>query len=152
MSQRRNVLPCIVFLLIFSLAAAQAAEEDGRTQTKLEKLPPSPLLLETPKGVEGDFTVAAEAPSLEFALFPNQWEGARLWSAWGDSVWADGKFYAAIGDHDTPHGTAYVYRTDPETGLVDLIVDFRRATGADKGRYARGKIPAPICDAGDAWH
>lgn len=130
------------------MARAQAAEKTA----KLERLGPSPRLLKAPEGLAGDFTVAREAPTLDFAVFPNQWAGARLWSAWGDSLCApDGNFYASIGDHATPHGTSYVYRIDPRRGTVDLIVDYNAIVGLKKPDYAPGKIHAPICDGGDGW-
>lgn len=119
----------------------------------IEAIPPSPLMLKAPEDVEGDFTIAKEAPRLDFCILPNQWEGARLWSSWGDAVWAsDGNVYTSIGDHDGPHGTAYIYRIDPDARRADLVIDVDKALGlTNPERYAPGKIHAPIVDAGDGW-
>jgi len=116
----------------------------------MERLPRAPSLLTPPPGLTGDFDVAATAPELDFAFFPNQWDGARLWSAWGDAICAsDGRFYASIGDHAGPHGTTYVYRVAPDTRRIDLIIDYNAVVGASPDRYTPGKIHAPICEGRD---
>lgn len=150
--RRVHTMGCLAFLcLIGALRGGAASEPDQRTAT-LERLPGSPLLLTPPDGVEGDFDVAGEAPELDFAVFPNQWEGANLWSAWGDSLWAsDGNVYASIGDHDGPRGASYVYRVDPTARRVDLIVEYNEVAGVTRGPYSPGKIHAPICEGPDGW-
>jgi len=150
-------LPACLALTIFcgGLIAAEVALADeavGKT-AKLKKLPKSRLLLQAPQDVKGDFAVAKEAPQVEFAYFPNQWEGARLWSSWGDSLAAtDGNFYASIGDHAAPHGTAYVYRIDPEASAVTLVVDYNAVVGIkDEEKYTPGKIHGGLVDGEDGW-
>jgi len=139
-------------MLASACSLAQLVAGDSKYVAKLERLEPSPLVLKAPDGVKGDFTVAKEAPAIDFAFFPNQWEGARLWSDWGDSICAsDGNFYAAIGDHEGPHGTSYVYRINPARAEVELIVDYNKVVGMPAGKYSPGKIHAPICEMGDGW-
>jgi len=131
-----------------------AADEPSQQTAKLERLGSSPLLLKAPEGVTGDFSVAKTAPVVDFAVFPGQWEGARLWSSWGDSLFADdGKFYASIGDHAAPHGTAYVYRIDPESRTVQLVVDYNKAAGlpSEETKYTPGKIHGALVQAKDGW-
>ena len=135
-----------------ALCACAFCGEPTAAVATLKRLEASPLLLTAPAGVAGDFAVAKEPPVIEFAFFPNQWEGARLWSAWGDSVRApDGKFYASIGDHNGPHGTSYVYCINPASREVRLIVDYNAVVGVAADRYGPGKIHAPICELGDGW-
>jgi hypothetical protein len=121
-------------------------------QAKLERLPASPLLLQPPQGLSGDFAIAREAPEIDFAIFPGQWEGAKLWSSWGDSLFAaDGKFYASLGDHDAPHGTAYVHAIDVEKQTVTQVVDYNQVVKREKDQYTPGKIHGPLVEGGDGW-
>jgi len=150
---RSSAVLCLcVTSVLWSACSALGLADDPDKTARLERFEPSALLLKVPEGVKGDFAVAKEAPALDFAVFPNQWEGARLWSAWGDSVCgSDGKFYASVGDHASPYGTSYVYCVDPQSKRVDLIVDYNAVVGMPKGKYAPGKIHAPLCDGGDGW-
>ncbi|MCA9114661.1 MAG: hypothetical protein KDA79_06210 [Planctomycetaceae bacterium] len=125
-------------------AAEKVTETGGQTSVRLEQLPDSPSLLKAPAGA--NVAVAKTAPKIEFAYFPGQWEGARLWSCWGDSLRAaSGKFYASVGDHDAPHGTAYVYEIDSAAGTVKLVSDYHAVVGVkDKAKYSSGKIHGAV--------
>lgn len=125
-------------------AAEKVTETGGQTSARLEQLPDSPSLLKAPAGAKVE--VAKTAPKIEFAYFPGQWEGARLWSCWGDSLRAaSGKFYASVGDHDAPHGTAYVYEIDSDQGTVKLVADYHAVVGVkDKTKYSSGKIHGAV--------
>src|SRR5690606_24563608 len=91
MASCRNPLVLLACVLCV-VASAHAAEH----QTKLERLPDSPSVLKPPAGLD-NVTVAKTAPQIDFAVFPNQWDGAKLWSSWGDALRAaDGKFYASV--------------------------------------------------------
>ena len=140
-------------LLLAPIAVLGQAPRDATgASATLEKLPPSPALLHPPDGVEGDFAVAREAPEVEFAVLPGQWQGAELWSAWGDAIWAsDGKCYASIGDHHSPHGCSYVYQVDPDEKTVKLVVDVNALLKIPEDKYTAGKIHAPLVDLGDGW-
>jgi len=128
------------------------AEGQEPAAAKLQDLKVSPSLLKAPAGVAGDFTVAREAPAIEFGFLPGQWEGAKLWSAWGDAVFAsDGKFYAAIGDHADPGGHTYVYQIDPGGKTIKLVVDVNKVLAVPEGKYTPGKIHAPVVEGGDGW-
>ena len=103
-----------------------------------------------PEGVSGNFTVAKTVPKIDFGVFPGQWEGARLWSNWGDSLFAkDGKFYASIGDHDGPEGTAYVYVIDPVSAKIEQVVDYNEHVSVPKGAYTPGKIHGALVQPKD---
>jgi len=140
-------------LLLLPLALSSAAAESPSHSALLKPLPKSKLLLQAPGDLSGDFAVAGTIPQVEVAFFPNQWEGARLWSSWGDGLRAsDGNYYLSIGDHDAPHGTAYVYRVDPRKGTVELVVDFNTVLKvANKEHYTPGKIHGAIVDGQDGW-
>src|SRR5947208_11599318 len=68
----------------------------------------SPKLLERPAGFPADVAIAKTAPTVDFAFFPGQDYPGNPWSAWGDSLAANGKYYASIGDHQAL-GNAFVY-------------------------------------------
>lgn len=130
----------------------EAAESGTRTPavTRLQRLKPSKLLLKPPEGLPGGFAVARTAPDVDFAVLPGQFSGARLWSSWGDVLAAsDGRFYAAIGDHDAPHGTTFVYCVDPKEKTVTRVIDCNRIAPAPPDKYSPGKIHAPLVQADD---
>jgi len=146
--------PVVVAVSVVTLVTigVEAAESDARTPavTRLERLKPSKLLLKPPEELAGGFTVARTAPDVDFAILPGQFSGARLWSSWGDVLAAsDGRFYAAIGDHDAPHGTTFVYCVDPEEKTVTRMIDCNRIVPAPPDKYSPGKIHAPLVQADD---
>ena len=57
--------------------------------------------------------VATHAPTVDFLYYPGQTYAGNPWSNWGDSSFAKGKYYSAIGDHLAPQGNAYVFEYDP---------------------------------------
>ena len=124
------------------------------TVARMERLRPSPLLLEVPdsipEAVRAEFDVAHEAPRLRWGVLPGQWEGASLWSTWGDALCAsDGKYYLSIGDHDSPHGSCFVHSVDPRTRKMALVVDVNEVVGMPRKGYAPGKLHCPIVEATD---
>jgi len=149
---RRSAAALLSFVIVSFAVSGEAPKDATGASATLETLPASPALLQAPDGVEGDFAVSKEAPTIEFAVLPGQWKGAELWSAWGDAIWAsDGKCYASIGDHDGPHGCSYMYQIDPETKAVKLIVDVNAILKIPQDKYTAGKIHAPPVDIGDGW-
>lgn len=144
----------IGFMVLFGLGSACAAEAPGAESTvaAIRHLEPSPLLLKQPDALKADIAVANTPPALDFAIYPAQWAGGKLWSSWGDSLFGtDGNYYASTGDHDGPFGHAYVYVIDPAAKETRLIVDYNAVVGIPKGSYSPGKIHAPICEGGDGW-
>lgn len=141
-----------VGIVIPGISGIEAAESDAQTWavTRLERLKPSKLLLKPPEGTPGGFTVARKTPEVDFAILPGQFSGARLWSSWGDVLAAsDGRYYAAIGDHDAPHGTTFVYCVDPIEKTVTRVIDCNRIVPAQPDKYSPGKIHAPLVQADD---
>ena len=131
---------------------AVAKERPAPPVVTMDRLEPTPSVLEAPEGVKGDFRVASKAPAIDFGILPGQWKGAKLWSAWGNAVCAsDGKFYVAIGDHDHPHGHTCVYAVDPIGKTIKQVLDVDKVLGRPADEYAPGKIHAPLIDAGDGW-
>jgi sugar lactone lactonase YvrE len=129
---------------------ARGADGQGATVAPLVTLPPSPQLLRAPAALQGQVRVAATAPRIDFAVFPGQSEQARLWSSWGEAVFAsDGKFYASLGDHDAPHGAAYVYAIDPAERTVQRVVDFNAQLKRTADQYTPGKIHCPLVEGYD---
>jgi hypothetical protein len=130
--------------------AAVAAETEASTPAvaRLERLKPSPSLLQPPPTLSDGFAVARTAPEVAFAVYPSQFAGARLWSSWGDVLAAsDGCFYAAIGDHDAPHGKTFIYRVDPVQQTVTRVIDCNQVVPAPSDKYSPGKIHAPLVEA-----
>ncbi len=132
------------------LLDARFAGAQETLEAPLAALPASPVLLRPPADLQGEFRVAAVAPRLDFAVYPGQIEGARLWSSWGEAVFAsDGKFYASLGDHDAPHGAAYVYAIDPARRTVRRVVDFNAQLKRGADQYTPGKIHCPLVEGSD---
>jgi len=141
-----------VGIVALGIIDIEAAEPETRTPavTRLQRLKPSKLLLKPPEGLPGGFAVARTAPNVDFAVLPGQFSGARLWSSWGDVLaGCDDRFYAAIGDHDAPHGTTLVYCVDPKEKTVTRVLDCNRIVPAPPDKYSPGKIHAPLVQADD---
>jgi hypothetical protein len=96
-------------------------------------------------------TVAKAAPTMDFAYFPGQSYAGKPWSAWGDSTFAGGKYYASIGDHLAPAGTAYVYEFDPATKQFRQLIDVKKLLSPPEGHYAPGKIHTQLTMGKDGW-
>lgn len=95
-----------------------------------------------PEGVKlrDGVTVAKKAPTIDFMYFPVQTYAGKPWSNWGDSTFADGKYYASIGDHLAPAGTAYVFEYDPAKKALRQLLDLKKLLNMPEGHYVPGKI------------
>lgn len=98
--------------------------------------------------LQKDVAVAKTAPTIDFLYFPGQTYAGRPWSNWGDSLAANGKYYASIGDHLAPAGNAFVYEYDPEKKRFRQLVDVRKVLELPEGHYTPGKIHGRL-DLGD---
>ena len=165
----RSVHFFLITVLLFSgMASSHAADPAPKAQrppavdappadlkiktAKLKTFTPAAAdVLKVPEGVTGDFDVAKTPPAIRFAILPGQWKGASLWSSWGDALFAsDTNFYCSIGDHNGPHGYSYVFKVDPKSGTVDMIVDVDAVLKTPAKDYAPGKIHAPLMEF-DGW-
>ena len=110
----------------------------------------SPDFLKPPAGFPADVVVAKTAPTVDFAFFPGQDYPGKPWSAWGDSLAVNGKYYAAVGDHLAP-GNAFVYEYDPATKQFRQLVDVKKLLQLPDGHYAPGKIHSRLDLGSDGW-
>ena len=99
------------------------------------------------KGVE----VAKAPPTIEFMYFPGQTYMGNPWSAWGESLAANGRYYASLGDHRAPGGNAFVYEYDPDKHAFRQLVDLRKLLDLPEGHYTPGKIHSRLDLADDGW-
>lgn len=120
----------------------------------------SPDFLKPPAPLKSGVAVAQTPPKVDFLLYPGQDYPGKPWSAWGDSTFARGKYYSAIGDHlalggkgDDPKrsGNAFVYEYDPATKKLRRLVDVRKLLGLPEGHYTPGKIHSRIDMGEDGW-
>src|SRR4029077_3025517 len=100
-----------------------------------------------PKGI----AVAKAAPTVDYLFFPGQTYAAKPWSNWGDSIFANGKYYASIGDHLAPAGNAFVYEYDPEKKKIRQLVDVKKLLNLPEGHYVPGKIHSRLDMGDDGW-
>ncbi len=100
--------------------------------------------LEPPVELQPGVQVARQRPTIEFAYYPGQDYPGRPWSNWGDSLFANGRYYSAIGDHLAPQGNAFVYEYDPQARTLKQIVDVRQVIDLPEGHYTPGKIHSRI--------
>ncbi|MBY0525722.1 MAG: hypothetical protein K2R98_20115 [Gemmataceae bacterium] len=98
--------------------------------------------------LKSDVAVAKAAPTIDFLYFPGQTYAGKPWSNWGDSLAANSKYYASIGDHLAPAGNAFVYEYDPEKKTLRRLVDVRKTLDLPDGHYTPGKIHGRL-DLGD---
>ena len=111
----------------------------------------APQFLKGPTTLKADVTIAKTAPTIDFAFFPGQSYPGKPWSAWGDSLAVNGKYYAAIGDHLAPAGNAFVYEYDPAAKKFRQLVDVRKVLGLPDGHYTPGKIHSRLDLGDDGW-
>jgi hypothetical protein len=155
----RLVLPLAAVLLAAAPALAQKRQPKAPAPTFPPALPGgkkivsdnSADLLARPDGIAKEVAVAKAAPTVELLYFPGQDYAGRPWSAWGESLFAGGKYYAAIGDHLAPAGNAFVYEYDPAKKALRRIVDVRKVLDLPEGHYTPGKIHSRIDLASDGW-
>ena len=111
----------------------------------------SPDFLKAPATLKPEVTVAKTAPTIDFSFFPGQNYAGKPWSAWGDSLAVNGKYYAAIGDHLAPAGNAFVYEYDPTAKAFRQLVDVRKILNLPDSHYTPGKIHSRIDLGSDGW-
>lgn len=113
----------------------------------------SEVFITLPAGVtlKPGVTVAKAAPTIDFAYFPGQSYAGKPWSAWGESTFASGKYYASFGDHLAPGGTAYVYEYDPAKQTFRQLIDVKKLLGLPDGHYKPGKIHTQLVMGKDGW-
>src|SRR5262249_9651650 len=102
-------------------------------------------------GLREGVAVAKTAPTVDFLYYPGQTYVGKPWSNWGDSVAANGKYYASIGDHLAPAGNAFVYEYDPEAKKFRLLADVRKVLDLPEGHYTPGKIHGRLDLGDDGW-
>lgn len=149
LSRRNRSIPVVTLLAVLaaaSLDAAAARREDEMTYPPA--LPggqkvvtdTSPDFLKPPATLREGVEVAKEPPTIDFLYYPGQTYAGKPWSNWGDSLAANGKYYASIGDHLAPAGNAFVYEYDPAAKDFRLLLDVRKLLNLPDGHYTPGKI------------
>lgn len=111
----------------------------------------SPDFLQPPATLLPGVAIAKTPPAVDFTYYPGQTYRGNPWSNWGDSLFANGKYYASVGDHLAPGGTAFVYEFDPATKKFRQLVDVKKLLGLPAGRYTPGKIHTQLALARDGW-
>ena len=162
----------VAAILVFGIAvliggnqsdlAAQAKEKKWKAGIDLPYPPKLPgdkemvtdksdaFLKATTKLAEG-VTIAKEAPTIDFAYVPGQTYKGKIWSVWGDSTFANGKYYTAFGDHDAPGGNAFIYEYDPAKKSFRLICDIKKLLNLKEGMYVPGKVHTTLTMGSDGW-
>jgi len=147
----------LVVLLSFSALARSAPPETKAT------FPPSlpggqevmtdtsDEFLKPPATLRPDVAVAKTPPTVDFLFYPGQTYPGNPWSNWGDSVAANGKYYASIGDHLAPAGNAFVFEYDPATRKMRQLADVRKLLALPDGHYTPGKIHGRLDVGSDGW-
>lgn len=120
---------------------------DGRTYVRDK----SEDFLRPAASLQKGIDIAKTPPTVEFLYYPGQTYPGKPWSAWGDSLAVNGKYYASVGDHLAPGGNAFVYEYDPEKHTFRRLVDLRQVLALPDGHYTPGKIHSRLDLAGDGW-
>jgi hypothetical protein len=107
--------------------------------------------LKPPATLTSDVAIAVTAPTIDLMFFPAQNYPGNPWSAWGDSIATEGKYYASIGDHLAPGGNAFVFEYDPATKKLRQLVDVRKLLALPEGHYTPGKIHGRIDLVDEGW-
>lgn len=111
----------------------------------------SPDFLKPAAAIRDGVAIAKSPPTVDFLYFPGQTYPGKPWSNWGDSLAANGKFYASIGDHLAPAGNAFVYEYDPSTKTFRQLLDLKKLLNLPDGHYVPGKIHSRLDLGDDGW-
>ncbi|MSR66240.1 MAG: hypothetical protein EXS24_02570 [Pedosphaera sp.] len=148
---------------VASLIAADAPKKKAKSAVEEVTYPPrlpggkilvtdtSPDFLKPPTSLLAGVVIAKVPPTVDFLYFPGQDYPGKPWSNWGDSLFANGKYYASIGDHLAPAGNAFVYEYDPAAKKLRRLLDVRSVLNLPEGHYAPGKIHSRIDMGSDGW-
>lgn len=139
------------FLLLLALSGQMATFPPSLPGGKAVAVESGPELLEPPATLVKGVTIAKTAPVVELRYLPGQDYAGRPWSVWGESLFAGGKYYTAIGDHLAPQGNAFVYEYDPEKKALRRIADLRKTLALPAGHYTPGKIHTRLDLGSDGW-
>lgn len=110
-----------------------------------------PAALASDASFAKEVTIAKTSPTVDWHFYPGQAYAGKPWSNWGDSLAANGKYYASIGDHLAPQGNAFVYEYDPATQRFRKLVDVRDVLKLPDGHYTPGKIHGRLDLSDDGW-
>jgi hypothetical protein len=116
------------------------------TDTAQAFITPPPFL--SPQPAEGDYTVAATPPTIDFLYFPGQTYPGSPWSAWGNGCVYEGKYYCGIGDHAW---RARVFEYDPAAKTLRQLLDIKDFLNLPEGTYTPGKLHGFISPDRDGW-
>ena len=111
----------------------------------------APEFLKAPPTLRAGVLIAKTAPTVDFRYYPGQDYPGNPWSAWGDSIAANGKYYASIGDHRAPGGNGFVYEYDPATKAMRKLAEIRATLALPEGDYTPGKIHSRLDLGSDGW-
>ncbi len=115
----------------------------------------SERLLQAPESIRvflgKDLTVAAESPSIEFAVVPVKPQffadpppgnSVGPWSNWSQANFypKSGKFYSAVGDHGAYDAHLYIVEYDPARKTVRCLPEINAVLGRSKDQFGEGKI------------
>jgi hypothetical protein len=161
--------PCPIGLLLFVFVKLAGGAEKLPAATEVPYPPTlrggqekvtetSDEFLRAPSTVPPGVAIAKAVPTVELRFYPGQNYPGNPWSAWGDSLVANGKYYASIGDHlslgskdNTTGGNAFVFEYDPATGGLRQLVDVKKVLGLPAGHYTPGKIHGRLDFGSDGW-
>lgn len=156
-------LTLVVSLLVCVTSAWLSAQERKKTSAVKLTFPPTlPGGIEMATDTAEEFlrpattladgvSVAKTAPTIDFVYFPGQDYEGKPWSNWGDSSFANGKYYTAIGDHLAPQGNAGVFEYDPVGTQLRRLSQTRQTIALPTGHYLPGKIHSRVDLGSDGW-
>jgi hypothetical protein len=160
---RRIVAAVAVSLLVAAALAAQDGAQKAKPGAGEPTFPPTlpggkevvtdtaDAFLKPPATLREGVAVAKTPPTVDFLYYPGQTYPGKPWSNWGDSLAANGKYYASVGDHLAPGGNAFVYEYDPAAKQFRQLADVRKVLNLPEGDYTPGKIHGRLDLGDDGW-
>ncbi len=141
------------FRLVVWAASAEKATQRAEYPPELPDGKPvatdtSEDFLRRPQNLREGVEIATTPPTIDFLYYSGQTYRGKPWSAWGDSLAVDGKYYSAIGDH---LWNAFLYEYDDETKELRMVVDVSKHLNVPEGHYTPGKVHGRIDVGSDGW-
>jgi hypothetical protein len=153
---RRSTAWCAAVIFVLAAAEPLPAQQDVEFPPRLPEgkqfvSERANEFLEPPSTLAAGVVVAKTPPPVDVLYFPGQTYPGKPWSAWGEGLAVNGKYYASLGDHLAPQGNAFVYEYDPKEKSFRLLMDVRNVLKLPAGHYTPGKIHTRLDLGSDGW-
>jgi hypothetical protein len=116
----------------------------------------SPTFLQAGPTMQDGVEIARQAPTVDFAFYPEQNYPGNPWSHRSDGIVVGDKYYSSSNDHLAPRGTAHLWEYDGVQKKFRLLCDTSKFLESVKAfpadmNYRPGEMQSRIDLGSDGW-